>query len=546
MNKALNSLLHCAASQGLVPPQALETLETQAADRHWSVVLLMAIGAWLASLPLLILLAFTMSAWIEQGAGCYVIGAVILVAALAVLRAKEIPVFLEQLALPALLVGTGLLGFGLERDLPAQAAGAIGLLIALACAAATERHWLRLLLGAACALLFGTMLWPGGSLHAMPTDLPIWVIAHAALLLWVLMLALQSLALGRSASQTRLAAALEPLASGWLLALLAGLTALSGKSFLADSVLGHGLAATPVSTLGQLGSAVMALMAAWLAQHRWPALRQARAAMAATVLAALCAFMPWLGACMVVLAVTATSHRWKLAATVALTATWIVGSFYYQLAWPLAIKALVLAGCGAMLGLLAWLGLHGKVAPPDSADAQDTAKAQNTALQRWAPWLIALTAACTLAMTNIGIVHKERTLAQGRRVFAELAPVDSRYLTQGNYMPLNFSLPFEGEGKWIADSPLIGRMHAIGRLDERGIVQWLRTGTPWEPLAPEEQRFELMPRTGQWTLVTDVWHFREGDGQRWEKARYGEFRVEPDGRTLLVGLTDAQLRPIQP
>ncbi|WP_046241178.1 GDYXXLXY domain-containing protein, partial [Delftia tsuruhatensis] len=65
-------------------------------------------------------------------------------------------------------------------------------------------------------------------------------------------------------------------------------------------------------------------------------------------------------------------------------------------------------------------------------------------------------------------------------------------------------------------------------------------------LAPGEQRFELTPRGGRWTLVTDAWYFREGDGQRWEQARYGEFRVEPDGRALLVGMADAQLRPIVP
>ena len=46
--------------------------------------------------------------------------------------------------------------------------------------------------------------------------------------------------------------------------------------------------------------------------------------------------------------------------------------------------------------------------------------------------------------------------------------------------------------------------------------------------------------------MTDAWYFREGDGQRWEQARYGEFRVEPDGRALLVGMADAQLRPIDP
>jgi uncharacterized membrane-anchored protein len=44
--------------------------------------------------------------------------------------------------------------------------------------------------------------------------------------------------------------------------------------------------------------------------------------------------------------------------------------------------------------------------------------------------------------------------------------------------------------------------------------------------------------------VTDAWFFREGDAERWQKARYGEFRVAPDGRALLVGMADADLRPI--
>ena len=54
----------------------------------------------------------------------------------------------------------------------------------------------------------------------------------------------------------------------------------------------------------------------------------------------------------------------------------------------------------------------------------------------------------------------------------------------------------------------------------------------------------MTPKGGRWTLVTDAWFFREGDGERWQKARYGEFRVAPDGRALLVGMADAELKPI--
>ena len=44
--------------------------------------------------------------------------------------------------------------------------------------------------------------------------------------------------------------------------------------------------------------------------------------------------------------------------------------------------------------------------------------------------------------------------------------------------------------------------------------------------------------------MTDAWFFKEGEAQRWQAARFGEFRVLPDGRALLVGMADANLQPI--
>jgi uncharacterized membrane-anchored protein len=45
--------------------------------------------------------------------------------------------------------------------------------------------------------------------------------------------------------------------------------------------------------------------------------------------------------------------------------------------------------------------------------------------------------------------------------------------------------------------------------------------------------------------VTDAWFFPEGDGARWSGARFGEFRLLPDGRALLVGMADRELKPIR-
>jgi uncharacterized membrane-anchored protein len=60
-----------------------------------------------------------------------------------------------------------------------------------------------------------------------------------------------------------------------------------------------------------------------------------------------------------------------------------------------------------------------------------------------------------------------------------------------------------------------------------------------EPLAANELRIELTPAGGDWVLVSDAWSFAEGEGARWQAARYGEFRVDADGRALLVGLRGA-------
>jgi len=57
---------------------------------------------------------------------------------------------------------------------------------------------------------------------------------------------------------------------------------------------------------------------------------------------------------------------------------------------------------------------------------------------------------------------------------------------------------------------------------------------------------ELSPGARRWVVVSDAWFFKEGDGARWSKARYGEFRVMPDGRALLVGMADEKLVRITP
>ena len=87
------------------------------------------------------------------------------------------------------------------------------------------------------------------------------------------------------------------------------------------------------------------------------------------------------------------------------------------------------------------------------------------------------------------------------------------------------------------------RPHVVARRDARGVATLLRIDDG-APLGADELRIELTPKDGRWILVSDAWFFKEGDAKRWQAAKYGEFRVEPGGRALLVGLRGEKLEAL--
>jgi len=532
--------VRAAIDQGLLPADA--TLPAQD-SRPWPVVLLTGLGAWLAAVPLLGVVSLLLRDLLLRGPGPYLCGLLVLAAAVVVLRSRELPVFLEQLAVPGLLVGGGSLAFGLSRDLSGQAAAGLLAVVALGVAAAIRQAWLRALLGAVAAALALAALaqghWLRGAERAL---LSMWLSLHVVLAAWLLAMVAQRRLLGQGA-RAPWAAALESIAAGWVLMLLASLALWSGMSFMvAGSLgpwgglardLGSGLAPQAGPRWIQPGSAVVAGLAALLVARAWPSLRQPLVGAVAVVLAALAWFLPALGATLLVLAWTATSQRWRLAGAAALAAAWILGSFYYQLQWPLAHKALVLLLAAVVLGTLAWLSLR-RGAEPRPANPGSPARGGPTVA------LIALSALATLAAVNLAIRDKEALIASGDKVFVELAPIDPRSLMQGDYMRLNFRLPGDPGPLLAAQRP-----HVVAQREANGVARLQRIAQAADPLQPGEMRIELTPKDGRWTLVTDAWFFREGDARRWEAAKYGEFRVTPDGKALLVGLADARLQAIR-
>jgi uncharacterized membrane-anchored protein len=534
----LDAVMQAARAQGLLPAEATPP---RADARPWPVVLLTALGAWLAAIPLLAMVGMLLGDLISRSVGPYFVGALLIAGSVVVLRSRDVPLFVEQLAVPALLVGGGSLGFGLFRDAGTDGGAALLALVALGVAVAIRSAWLRVLLGAAAAVLIGIALTPQRWRFGRGESLEQWWLAwHLLLAGWLVALwALRSL-------RGHTAAALESTAAGWSLALLAGFAGWSGMTFLVGGTLGGGLAGEVVREFARRGeptlawrgmqalSALLALAGAVIAARRWRGLRRAPVAGAGLVIVALAALMPSLGATLLMLAWLATSGRFRLAAAAAVAAAWIVGAFYYQLAWPLATKAALLAGAGALLAALAaWaMAGHRSTKAPARPDAQP----------RVARAGIALALAAILAVANLGIRDKEALIREGQPVFVELAPVDPRSLMQGDFMRINFVVPGAPEERRIGllrrERPFV-----VARRDERGIAQLQRidNGTP---LAAGELRIQLTPKDGRWILVSDAWFFAEGEAARWQKAKYGEFRVDVDGRALLVGLRGAALEAL--
>ncbi len=534
MHDSLDDVMARAKAAQLLPEGATRPGDEQ---RPWPVVLLTALGAWLAAIPLVGVVGLLLGPLITNPVGPYLVGTLLLVGSAVVLRSAQVPLFVEQLAVPGLLVGGGALGFGFYQHLPHAMASLVLAAVAVGLAFCIRQAWLRSLLGVLAASLTGlALVEPRGWFRSHSGEL-MWTIAHLLLAIAIVGSAWQGWWRGRGA-------ALESLLSGWWLVVLVGLAALAGMTFLVGGVAGGGLAGelarevggTPGLGMGpglRVMSALLTVGAAGLVWRAWPGVRQASFVAVALCAAGLAFFMNTLGGTCLALAWLVCTQRWRLAAVAGVAAAWIVGAFYYALAWDLATKALVLVGLGAVIGAAAWW----LRAPRVHAAAEVRAPVGRHA------WYVGGAAAVTLLVSASAIWQKQELIARGQPVYVALAPVDPRSLMQGDFMRLNFVVPSE-----LLDAPpsaTARRPKVVARRDERGVATLQRVAQPGETLGPGEFLFELTPKGGGWILVSDAWFFREGEADLWAKARFGEFRVMPDGRALLVGMADEKLQAIQ-
>ena len=520
----LDQFIAHSIAEGLLPADAVRPCADQ---RPWPIILLTAFGAWLAAIPLLLVLGMVGGGFLVEGDAPLIVGPIILAASIVLLRWPQVPPFLEQCALPVMLAGAGLLGFGLAEAAGHRVAAAVLAVTAIIVAWLVPRNWLRTLLGAAaCALTLAAL-----SSWKMAGNA--WWPLHACFAIWLAVRWTSHRLLAALGVAT--AAAIESIADGWIVVVIAALAYSAGATFLFAAHGGpwnDGHAFDLLDRATQAGSLLLAIAAALVAAYKWSALRQPWSMVVALILAALAWLMPALGAALLLGAVFATSWRWRMAMAAAIAAAWIIGAFYYQLSLPLASKSIIMAGAGAVLAATAWSALRFKRS--GGADIRPAAARTGTVG-------IAVCVLAVLTVANVGIWQKEDLIARGRPIYVELAPVDPRSLMQGDYMRLNFGLMSEGQ---LSGAHSRERLRIVTRVDARGVARFARLAAGTAPPGAGELIVELTPKEGRYVLASDAWHFKEGEADRWALAKFGEFRVDPSGRVLLVGMRGPKLEPL--
>jgi Uncharacterized membrane-anchored protein len=151
--------------------------------------------------------------------------------------------------------------------------------------------------------------------------------------------------------------------------------------------------------------------------------------------------------------------------------------------------------------------------------------------------ITALGAILILVAVNYSIRAKERIITTGESIYLALAPVDPRSLMQGDYMALRFQLADAIDVRRAEGSDTYPRAPIV--LDERHVATLAERGVATDRFIRYRLRNERV-----W-LGTNAYFFEEGSAERFENARFGEFRLDREsGEAVLVGLRDGELKAL--
>lgn len=147
-----------------------------------------------------------------------------------------------------------------------------------------------------------------------------------------------------------------------------------------------------------------------------------------------------------------------------------------------------------------------------------------------------------LGTINTLIFQKEMLRNSDQSIFLALAPRDPRSMFQGDYMALTYEVENDAIKADTTNWPIDGQV--VIKLDARKTGSFVRLHGE-EALAAEEHLLRYRKRGTRMQIGPPSYFFQEGQGARYEGAKFGELKVNPSGDTLLVGLRGAELEKLR-
>lgn len=280
---------------------------------------------------------------------------------------------------------------------------------------------------------------------------------------------------------------------------------------------------------------------------------------------ALCFFWSYYWLVTAALTCLLVGHAWRKPSMVVLglfSLLYGLGRLYYYMPISLNYKAYVLLSTGLGLVLMAALGGYVRLAVSQRSEPSVPKKAHTATTIGVVLCLVA-----SLATANTLIYQKESVLRSGKSVVLELMPVDPRSLMQGDYMALRFHVQQQVQDI-LRDMPTEQSMaiHKAGQTlimltpNEDGVFGLRAIQVPdaqAERYFARDARYEnkdnwpdeavvmrVKSTGGAWSLGTDAWFFPEGRAYDFDQARYGLFKVNARGVSVLTEMLNDNLQAI--
>ena len=139
-----------------------------------------------------------------------------------------------------------------------------------------------------------------------------------------------------------------------------------------------------------------------------------------------------------------------------------------------------------------------------------------------------------LVVFNLSIYKMENLKESGTTVYFELMPADPRSLLQGDYMAFRYAIEKDFKPNKNVNAIVIAT-------DQNSVARFLHYYSWGMMLSKNEMLFKL---SNLGHIMPDSYFFQEGLAPKYAQAKYGVFKVDPNGDHILIGLADAQLKLI--